>query len=180
MKRIGPVDGSLCQVMVGAELAGQLASSVVGATVRAGAAGARSVQQRTEPTARVVLSTLDAQLTPLLQKVAGAVFDRIDVPALVRDHVDLAGVIEQVDVDAVLARVDLLGLATYIIEGIDLPVIIRESTGGVTTEVLRGARQHSYEADQTVARVIDRMLLRHRGRETQALNGLEPETSSPV
>ena len=152
-------------------LAEQLARSVLDVAYRAGEAGARSVQRRTEPTARAVLSTVDHQLTALANRLAAAAFDRLDVTALVVDHVDLDGVVAVVDVDAVLARIDLLGLATYIIEGIDLPVLIRESTGGVTTEVLRGARQHSYEADQTVARVIDRMLLRHRGRETQSLNG---------
>ena len=129
------------------------------------------MQRHTEPTARAVLSTVDEQLTGVLQWVASAAFDRLDLPVLVRDHVDLDAVVETVDIDAILARIDLLGLATYIINGIDLPVIIRESTGGVTTEVLRGARQHSYEADQTVARVIDRVLLRHRVRDTQSLNG---------
>ena len=156
-------------------LAEQLARSVLDVAARAGGAGARTVQRHTEPTARAVLATVDQQLTSMLQRVAGATFDRLDLPALVHDHVDLDAVVADVDIDAILARIDLLGLATYIIEGIDLPVIIRESTGGVTTEVLRGARQHSYEADQTVARVIDRMLLRHRVRETNGMNGVVPE-----
>ena len=158
--------------MPATQQAEQLARSVLDVAFRAGGAGVRTVQRHTEPTARAVLSTVDHQVTGLLQRVAEAALDRLDVPALVRDHVDLDAVVAQVNVDAVLARVDLLGLATYIIEGIDLPVIIRESTGGVTTEVLRGARQHSYEADQTVARVIDRILLRHRDRETQSVNGV--------
>jgi hypothetical protein len=166
--------------MPATQLAEQLARSVLEVAFRAGGAGARTVQRHTEPTARAVLSTVDQQVTGILQRVAAATFDRLDVPALVRDHVDLDAVVAQVDVEAILARVDLLGLATYIIEGIDLPVIIRESTGGVTTEVLRGARQHSYEADQTVARVIDRMLLRHRGRETQSLNGARHDTEPSV
>jgi hypothetical protein len=134
----------------------------------------RTVQRHTEPPARAVLATVDQQLTAVAQRVAGATLDRLDLPALIRGHVDLDAVIADVDVDAIIARLDLLGLATYIIEGIDLPVIIRQSTGGVSTEVLRGARQHSYEADQTVARVIDRMLLRHRSRETQSVNGEQP------
>jgi hypothetical protein len=156
--------------MPATQQAEQLARSVLDVAFRAGGAGVRTVQRHTEPTARAVLSTVDHRVTGLLQRVAEAALDRLDVPALV-EHVDLDAVVARVNVDAVLARVDLLGLATYIIEGIDLPVIIRESTGGVTTEVLRGARQHSYEADQTVARVIDRMLLRHRARETQSVNG---------
>jgi hypothetical protein len=166
--------------MPATQLAEQVARSVLDAVSRVGGAGARTVQRHAEPTARAVLSTVDQQLTGFVQRAAAVTFDRIDVPALVRDHVDLDAVVAQVDVDAVLARIDLLGLATYIIEGIDLPVIIRESTGGVTTEVLRGARQHSYEADQTVARVIDRMLLRHRARETHSLNGAQPDAGSPV
>jgi hypothetical protein len=165
--------------MPATQLAEQLARSVLDVVSRAGGTGARTVQRHTEPTARAVLSAVDHQLTGLVQRAAAVTLDHIDVPGLVRDHVDLDAVVAQVDVDAILARIDLLGLATYIIQGIDLPVIIRESTGGVTTEVLRGARQHSYEADQTVARVIDRMLLRHRGRETESLNGAQPDSASP-
>ena len=52
----------------------------------------------------------------VLQRVAGATFDRLDLPALVHDHVDLDAVVADVDIDAILARIDLLGLATYIIE----------------------------------------------------------------
>jgi len=161
-------------------LAEQLARSVVNVATRTGGAGARTVQRHTEPTARAVLSTVDARVTGLLQRAAAMALDRLDVPGLVRDHVDLDAVVAQVDVEAILARVDLLGLATYIIDGIDLPVIIRSSTGGVTTEVLRGARQHSYEADQTVARVIDRLLLRHQRRETQSANGAPPVPVLPA
>lgn len=147
------------------------------------------MQRHTEPTARALLATpaaqsflssVDQHVTGWAQRFANAAFDRLDVTALVRDHVDLDAVVATVDVDAILARIDLLGLATFIIEGIDLPVIIRESTGGVTTEVLRGARQHSYEADQTVARVIDRMLMRHRVRETRSVNGALPAAESPA
>src|SRR4051794_9248183 len=98
-----PLAGGV-RAMPGASLAEQLARSVVDVAVRTGGAGARTVQRRTEPAARAVLSTVDTQLTALLQRVAAVTFDRLDVPALVRDHVDLDAVVAQVDVEAILAR----------------------------------------------------------------------------
>jgi hypothetical protein len=63
---------------------------------------------------------------------------------------------------------DLVGLADQVIEGIDLPEIIRESTGTVASEVVRGVRMQSIDADEAIARVVDRLFLRRRRRATDA------------
>ena len=47
-------------------------------------------------------------------------------------------VVARLDLDAIIARIDLAGLAEEVIESIDLPEIIRESTGTVASEVVRG------------------------------------------
>jgi hypothetical protein len=135
------------------------------------------------------LQQLAAALVPA---VAAAVLDRLDLTALVRDRVALDALITEVDVDAVAARVDvdavgtrvdvdaiarrvdldaivdrldLVALANRVIDGIDLPEIIRESTGSVTGDLVRGVRMQGIEADQAVAGLAAR-LLRRRPRQS--------------
>ena len=114
-----------------------------------------------------VINRLD--LTELVQRrvdldaiVAGVdiepVINRLDLTAIVLNHVDLDAL-----VDAVLARIDLVGLAEEVIDAVDLPEIIRESTGSMASETVRGARMQGIHADEAVGRAVDRILLR-RGR----------------
>jgi hypothetical protein len=102
-------------------------------------------------------------LVPLL---LDAVLDQVDLTELVVRRVDLDRVAFHLDVDAIAARLDLLGLAGYVVDGIDLPKIIRESTGSVASEGVRGVRMQSIEADQALAKAVDRVLLRRRPRRT--------------
>ena len=86
-----------------------------------------------------------------------AVLDRVDLTALVLERVDLGAV-----VDAALAKVDLVGLAEQVIDGVDLPELIRESTGSMASDTVRGVRMHGIEADQTVSRAMDRLFRSRR------------------
>jgi hypothetical protein len=88
-----------------------------------------------------------------------AVLDRLDLTETVLRRVDL-----RVVVDAVLAQVDLIALAEQVIDGVDLPEIIRESTGTMASDTVRGVRMQGIEADQAVGRAMDRLLLRHARR----------------
>jgi hypothetical protein len=72
----------------------------------------------------------------------------------VLDRVDLNGVVRH--------RVDLVGIADEVIEGIDLPEIIRKSTQGVATETVRDVRMQSIDADEAVSRLVDRLVPRRR------------------
>ncbi|HET6754633.1 MAG TPA: hypothetical protein VFH23_11880 [Jiangellaceae bacterium] len=87
-------------------------------------------------------------------------------------------VVARIDLDAIIARIDIAGLAEEVIESIDLPEIIRESTGTVASEVVRGVRMQSIDADEVVARVVDRLFFRRRRRATDALG--EPLSVSEV
>jgi hypothetical protein len=89
-----------------------------------------------------------------------AVLDRVDLTATVLDRVDLGRVIA-----AALAHIDLIALAEEIIDGVDLPEIIRESTGSMASGTVTGIRLQGIEADRAVGRAVDRLLLRH-GRAT--------------
>ena len=85
-----------------------------------------------------------------------AVLDRMDLTETVLKRVDLVKV-----VDAVLAQMDLIALANEIIDGVDLPEIIRDSTGSMASETVKGVRMQGIGADQAVGRAVDRLLLRH-------------------
>jgi hypothetical protein len=99
---------------------------------------------------QIVLQRVD------LMQVVDAVLDRMDLTDLVLKRVDLVKV-----VDAVLDQMDLIALANEIIDGVDLPEIIRESTGSMASETVQGVRMQGIGADQAVGRAVDRLLLRH-------------------
>jgi hypothetical protein len=109
--------------------------------------------------------------TVVVPRLVTTMSEHVDLTALVVENVDVDALAASIDVDAILARVDLLGLANYVITGVDLPEIIRESTAGITSEAVHGVRMRGVEADQAVARVIDRVLLRRHVRAAGGPNG---------
>lgn len=94
------------------------------------------------------------------------IVDRVDVNAIAA-KVDVDRIAASVDVDAVIGRVDLVGLSNEVIEGVDLPRIIRESTSTMSTEAVRGARSQGMAADDAVAGFVGRLFGREEreGRE---------------
>ena len=72
-------------------------------------------------------------------------------------RVDMKAVIE-----SVLAQMDLPVLVEGVLDEIDLPEIIRGSTGTMASETVRGVRMQGVNADETVTRVMDRLLMRRR------------------
>lgn len=101
-----------------------------------------------------------------------AVIERLDLTEIVKRGVDVDAVVATVDldaaaarldVDAVIDRVDIVALVQEVIAAIDLPEIIRESTGSMASETLRGVRMQSISGDDAIARVVERVRL-HRAR----------------
>jgi hypothetical protein len=113
------------------------------------------------------------------------VLDRVDVSEVV-DRVDVDAVAAKLDIEsvldrmnltelalkrldwdvliaAVLAHVDLEAIALDVIESVDLPDIIRESSGALTSDTVRSARIRGAAADQALSRVRDRFRARHNG-----------------
>jgi hypothetical protein len=110
-----------------------------------------------------VVARLD--LDRIVDKVdVSRVIDKVDLDAVV-SRVDLDRAVDRVDIDRVLSRTDLAGLARYVVAEIDLPGLLRASTGSVTTEVVRSVRDQGADADRAVERVVDR-LLRRQARHT--------------
>ena len=102
-----------------------------------------------------------------------AIARRIELDAIVK-RIDIDAIVNRVDVDAIVRRLDLVGLAEEVVNGIDLPEIIRESTGSMASEVVRDARMQSIDADVAIARIVDRVIRRRRARRTETPG--EPES----
>jgi len=89
-------------------------------------------------------------------------------------RIDIDEIVSRVDLEAIVQRIDVVGLAGEVIEGIDLPAIIRDSSGTMAGETVEGIRLQSMDADRLVARVVDKVL-RRRERDTDAPG--EPSSS---
>jgi hypothetical protein len=106
-----------------------------------------------------------------------AIAKRIDVDAIV-ERIDVDAIVSRVDVDAIVRRLDLVALAEEVVNGIDLPEIIRESTGSMASDVVLDARMQSIDADVAIARVVDRIIRRRRAQLTDAQG--EPQSGMGV
>jgi hypothetical protein len=138
----------------------------------------RPVLTLSGPLARVVLrpSILPARLQPatFLGRAArrgagyrGEVLVEVEdllgrlIPAVVSevlDHVDLTRLVHE--------NVDVVTLAQEVIAEVDLPSIIRDSTGAVASDTLRGVRMQSISGDEAVGRAVARLRLRLGHRTT--------------
>jgi hypothetical protein len=115
-----------------------------------------------------------------------AVAARVDVDAIagrvgvdgIAARVDVDAIAGRVNLDAIVDRLDLVALANRVIDGIDLPEIIRESTGSVTGDMVRGVRMRGIEADEVVAGLAAR-LLRRRPR-PPAVDTAVPGVGTPA
>ncbi|MCM3895706.1 hypothetical protein ND991_10835 [Gordonia sputi] len=96
-----------------------------------------------------------------------AVIATVDLDAII-DTVDLDRAVSHVDVDAVINRVDLIGLADVVIDGVDLPGIIREASTSVTADVMTDVRSTSERADDAVAVMVGRLLRRRVAAEVES------------
>ncbi|CAN5443540.1 hypothetical protein BH09ACT7_BH09ACT7_14310 [soil metagenome] len=103
-----------------------------------------------------------ALITGVAVQIVQQVLAEQDLTALVRDHVDVNAIAREVDIDAIISRIDLIGLADVVIDGVDLPTIIRQSTTSVTAEVMTDVRTQGERADDLVTGIVDRMLGRGR------------------
>ena len=83
-----------------------------------------------------------------------AALDRL-LPALLTEtmrHVDVTELLHE--------NVDVVALAEEVIAEIDLPEIIRDSTGAIASDTLLGVRMQSISGDDAIARAVDRLRLR--------------------
>jgi hypothetical protein len=107
-----------------------------------------------------------------------AIAERLDVNA-VAERLDVDAVAARLDVEALVERLDLAGLARTVIDEIDLPEVIRRSTGVVASETVRGVRMQSIDADRAVAGLVDRLLGRRGSRFEAGTSGGADEHRGP-
>lgn len=123
----------------------------------------------------IVLERVD--LDPIVTRaldgmdITEVVLERADLERIVThalDRMDLTQiVVERVDMEQVIDQVPIVEIADYVIEEIDLPRIIRDSTGGIASDAMDSVRLTSYSADRSVGRIVDRLLSR-RTRDVDA------------
>jgi hypothetical protein len=87
------------------------------------------------------------------------IVDRLDVNG-VADRLDIERVIARTDLLAIVERLDLAEIAEEVIDEIDLPRLVRESSGIMANETVQTVRVQGMNADRLVSRVVDRVLRR--------------------
>lgn len=90
-----------------------------------------------------------------------AILSRVDVDAIAAT-LDVDAVMARADLDAVISRIDLVAIVDEVLEEVDLPAIIRDSTGSIASETVRGVRMTGISADDAISRAVDRALFRRR------------------
>jgi len=107
----------------------------------------------------------------VVPKVVEALMSRIDLTEIAQKNLDLDQLAASLDYDAIVDRLDLIRRANFVIDGVDLPQIIRDSSMGITSEAVRGVRLQTIEADQAVARFVDHLRPWRRNTEIGAAPG---------
>ena len=110
-----------------------------------------------------------------LNRIVNSALDSLDLTQLVLDRVDVDAIVAAADIDAVIDRVPIIPLADYVIDEIDLPQIIRDSTSGIAGDAMNTMRRQGVGADRLVQRLVDRATFR-KGRKLDAPG--EPESVS--
>lgn len=111
----------------------------------------------------------DVDIDRIIDRVdLDALIDRIDIDEIIA-RVDVNRAADRVDVDRVIARTDVLGIverldlakiAEEVIDEIDLPRLVRESSGIMASETVQTVRVQGMNADRLVSRVVDKVLRR--------------------
>lgn len=97
-----------------------------------------------------------------LTRVVQAVLDDMDLTQIVIDRVDIDAIASKLDMNPIIDRIPIIDIANYVIDEIDLPKIVRESTGGLAGEAVRGVRLQSMELDDSLSEGVDKIIRRKR------------------
>src|SRR5690625_232941 len=111
---------------------------------------------------QVQVAQVSGLLDRLVPAIVAEVVARVDVTRLVAEHVDLDALAATIDLDAIVDRLDLAAITDDVLDEIDLPEIIRESTGSLGNATVATLRLRGVDADEAVSKVVDRVLRRDR------------------
>src|SRR6478609_6321146 len=99
---------------------------------------------------------IDQSIEPVKAIIVSVAVQMVE---LVLDELDLNNLVRE--------RIDLIGLADEVIDGVDLQAIIRQSTATVSENVMSDVRTQGERADDMVSGFVDRLL--GRAREEQVI-----------
>jgi hypothetical protein len=99
---------------------------------------------------------IDQSIEPVKAVIVSVAVQMVE---LVLDELDLNNLVRE--------RIDLIGLADDVIDGVDLQAIIRQSTATVSENVMSDVRTQGERADDMVSGFVDRLL--GRAREQQVI-----------
>ena len=99
---------------------------------------------------------IDQSIEPVKAVIVSVAVQMVE---LVLDELDLNNLVRE--------RIDLIGLADEVIDGVDLQAIIRQSTATVSENVMSDVRTQGERADDIVSGFVDRLL--GRAREEQVI-----------
>ena len=94
---------------------------------------------------------IDQSIEPVKAIIVSVAVQMVE---LVLDELDLNNLVRE--------RIDLIGLADEVIDGVDLQAIIRQSTATVSENVMSDVRSQGARADDMVSGFVDRLLGRAR------------------
>jgi len=103
-----------------------------------------------------------------LRSLVAAVLDQIDLDRVV-DRVDIDAIAARIDLDAIVERLDLPALAQQVLDELDVGQIVRESSSTMAAETVDALRVQGMQADRLLSGLVDRLLLRAGGRDTDLL-----------
>jgi hypothetical protein len=89
-------------------------------------------------------------------ELVGRLLDRLDITGLVIEHISVARIVEAIDFEAVLNSLNLSELAKKVVDDIDLPEMIRSSTGALASDTVVDVRRQTAHADDAVDRLVHR------------------------
>lgn len=126
------------------------------------------VHLATETSKSLVNALLDGVIPP----VVNAVVSRVNLTEIVVQHVDINAIVARADIDPILDRIPMTEIADYVIEEIDLPSLVRESTGGVADDILGLLRFQAIETDNFFSGLVDKVLFRKKARAEDQVVGI--------
>lgn len=115
-----------------------------------------------------VIAGVNAALDRVVPIAVNVVVNRIDLTQIVLDRVDIDAIVARANMDEIIDRVPMVDIANYIIDEIDLPKIIRESTGGIATDAVNAARLQSLSLDEFINKIADSIIFRRKGRKVES------------
>ena len=107
-------------------------------------------------------SALNALLDAVVPVAVNAVVSRVNLTEIVVQNVDINTIVARADINPILDRIPMTEIADYVIEEIDLPTLVRESTGGVAEDVLGILRFQAIATDNFITGVVDKVLFRNK------------------